>query len=33
MQQLGLNDVVAYLKHLPNTTFDYFSEGFNLVTV
>lgn len=28
---LGLNDVVAYLKNLSSVTVDYFSEVFNLV--
>ena len=30
-KDLGLNDVVAYLKSLPSVTVDYFSEVFNLV--
>ena len=30
-KDLGLNDVVAYLKSLPSVTVDYFSEDFNLV--
>ena len=28
---LGLNNVVAYLRNLPSAAVDYFSEGFNLV--
>ena len=28
-----LNDVVPFLRNLPSATFDYFLEGFDLVTV
>ena len=33
LRQLGLKDVVAFLRNLPSATFYYFLEGFNLVTV
>ena len=33
LRQLGLNDVVAFLRNLPSATFYYFLEGLNLVTV